>query len=109
MPMFSTKNSANNGDYYTGMTPGQGIYKGVSAVDDLTKDFGDPTEGLLAQALSYISTGKYITRSVQTQSLATSSKNVLSADQKRTMEQRFTRSKVKGLMLKTPSVFKKKK
>jgi carboxyl-terminal processing protease len=109
MPMFSTKNSANNGDYYTGMTPGQGIYKGVSATDDLTKDFGDPTEGLLSQALSFISTGKYITRSVQTQSLATSSKNVLSADQKRAMEQKFTRSKVKGLMLKTPSVFKKKK
>jgi C-terminal processing protease CtpA/Prc len=108
MPMFSTRNSANNGDYYTGMTPGQGIYKGVSAVDDLTKDFGDPTEGLLAQALSYISTGKYKTGSVTTQSLATSSKNVLSADQKRAMEQRFTRSKVKGLMLKTPSVFKKK-
>ncbi|XHR92776.1 hypothetical protein ACFJIV_20865 [Mucilaginibacter sp. UC70_90] len=63
---------------------------------------------MLAQALSYISTGKYITRSVQTQSLASSSKNVLSADQKREMEHRFNPSKVKGLMLKTPSVFKKK-
>lgn len=40
MPMFSTRNSANKGDYYSGMTPGSTTYDGFAASDDLTKTLG---------------------------------------------------------------------
>lgn len=109
MPMFSTKNAGGNGDYYDGMLPGSGVYKGKLADDDLTKDFGDPTEGLVSQALYYVANGKYKTAAIQTQSFASSSKSVMTTEQKRTMVQKFDQSKIKGLMLKTPAVFKKKK
>lgn len=59
VPEFETKNSANQGGYYTGMTPGSTDYPGKLDADDLTKDFGDPTEGLLAHALNYVTTGNY--------------------------------------------------
>ncbi|AYL96654.1 S41 family peptidase [Mucilaginibacter celer] len=108
MPMFSTKNASGNGDYYDGMAPGSGVYKGKLADDDLTKDFGDPTENLVSQALYYIANGKYKTTSTQTQSFASSSKSIMTTEQKRAMVQKFNQSKIKGLMLKTPAVFKKK-
>lgn len=109
MPMFSTKNASGNGDYYDGMTPGSDAYKGKIATDDLTKDFGDPDEGLVSQALYFVDNGKYKTASIQTQSFASSSKSVMTTEQKRAMAQKFDQSKIKGLMLKTPAVFKKKK
>jgi C-terminal processing protease CtpA/Prc len=109
MPMFSTKNASGNGDYYDGMLPGSGVYKGKLADDDLSKDFGDPTENLVSQALYYIANGKYKTTSTQTQSFASSSKSLMTTEQKRVMVQKFNQSKIKGLMLKTPAVFKKKK
>ena len=59
MPEFETKNAAGQGGYYTGMTPGTADYQGVLDNDDLTKDFGDPTEGLLAHAINYVKTGIY--------------------------------------------------
>ena len=59
IPEFSTKNSAAQGDYYAGMTPGSATYPGVTDYDDVTKDFGDATEGLLAHALNYVKTGTY--------------------------------------------------
>ncbi len=58
-PEFSTKNSAGQGDYYDGFTPGNAGYQGVNDYDDPTKDFGDPTEGLLAHILNYVKTGNY--------------------------------------------------
>lgn len=109
MPMFATRNASNNGDYYDGMTPGTGVYKGKIADDDLTKDFGDPTENLVSQALYYIANGKYKTTSTQIQSLASSSTSLMTTEQKRTMAQKFDQSKIKGLMLKTPAEFKKRK
>lgn len=59
VPEFETKNSAGQGGYYTGMAPGTADYQGVNDADDLTKDFGDPTEKLLAHALNYVKTGIY--------------------------------------------------
>jgi len=47
IPQFQTKNQLNQGDYFMGMT----VDKDVA--DDLTKDFGDPSEKMLAQALYY--------------------------------------------------------
>lgn len=70
IPEFSTKNSAGQGDYYGGFTPGSSSYPGVQDYDDVTKDFGDPTEGLLAHALNYVKTGTYSIRGTTIQSLA---------------------------------------
>lgn len=59
VPQFVTKNSAGQGDYYDGMLPGSAGYPGIMDYDDVTKDFGDPTEGLLARALNYVKSGNY--------------------------------------------------
>jgi len=53
IPQFQTKNQLNQGDYFSGMT----VDKDVS--DDITKDFGDVSEKMLAQALYYSSTGNF--------------------------------------------------
>jgi carboxyl-terminal processing protease len=58
-PEFSVQNSANQGGYYAGFAPGGTGYPGVLDNDDLTKNFGDPTEGLLADVLNYANTGSY--------------------------------------------------
>jgi carboxyl-terminal processing protease len=70
IPEFETKNSASQGDYYTGMVPGSADYPGIADYDDVTKDFGDPTEGLLAHALNYVKTGTYAVTTPQVQSLS---------------------------------------
>ena len=59
VPQFVTKNSAGQGDYFDGMLPGSINYPGVMDYDDVTKEFGDPTEGLLARALNYVKNGNY--------------------------------------------------
>jgi carboxyl-terminal processing protease len=58
-PEFSVQNSANQGGYYAGFDPATTGYPGVNDFDDLTKDFGDPTEGLLAHILTDVNTGSY--------------------------------------------------
>lgn len=58
-PEFSVENSAGQGGYYAGFTPGASGYPGVNDYDDLTKNWGDPTEGLLSDVLSYVNTGTY--------------------------------------------------
>ena len=67
IPEFSTLNSAGQGDYYSGMTPGSSTYPGIADFDDVTKDFGDPTEGLLAHALHYVKLGTYTVDNPSTQ------------------------------------------
>jgi len=79
IPEFSTLNSANQGNYYPGMTPGSSDYPGYAASDDVSKDFGDPTEALLAHALSYDNVGTYAVQGEQI--LSTSDLNTLSAQQ----------------------------
>lgn len=69
IPEFSTQNSAGQGGYYGGFTPGTSDYPGFSDYDDVTKDFGDPTEGLLAHALNYVKTGTYAVKAQSIQSL----------------------------------------
>ncbi|GAB2981936.1 S41 family peptidase [Mucilaginibacter puniceus] len=59
VPQFVTKNSAGQGDYFDGMLPGSINYPGIMDYDDVTKEFGDPTEGLLAHALNFVKTGNY--------------------------------------------------
>ncbi|MBV8389347.1 MAG: hypothetical protein JO080_06075 [Mucilaginibacter sp.] len=68
-PEFYTQNSAGQGGYYSGFTPGTSTYPGVADYDDVTKDFGDPTEVLLAHALHYVQTGTYAVKTQSIQSL----------------------------------------
>jgi len=58
-PEFSVQNSAGQGSYYAGFTPGGSGYPGVNDNDDLTKDWGDPKEQLLSDILNYVGTGSY--------------------------------------------------
>lgn len=69
-PEFSVANSAGTTDYYQGFTPGQASTPGYLANDDITKDFGDTSEGLLASIINYVGTGSYTTAA--TNSLAAS-------------------------------------
>jgi C-terminal processing protease CtpA/Prc len=71
IPEFYTQNSAGQGGYYTGMTPGSADYPGVLDSDDVTKDFGDPTEGLLAHALHHAQTGSFAVAGSAQRSLTT--------------------------------------
>jgi carboxyl-terminal processing protease len=70
IPEFETKNSLDKGGYYTGMLPSTTAYPGVEDYDDVTKDFGDPTEGLLAHAISYVKTGTFSVNKTRIQSLS---------------------------------------
>ncbi len=54
---FKTVNSLGAGDYYDGFKPD------FPEADDLTKNFGDPTEKCLKTALDYIKTGIVTTNS----------------------------------------------
>lgn len=53
VPQFETKNQKNIGGYYTGLAVDKEVF------DDVTKDFGDPKEALLAAALSYSENGVF--------------------------------------------------
>lgn len=70
IPQFETKNSAGNGGYYLGMTPGSTKYPGRLEGDDVTRDFGDPDETLLADAIRYASYGSFSLKQQQVQSLS---------------------------------------
>jgi carboxyl-terminal processing protease len=85
-PQLYVENSANQGDYYSGMAPGSSTYPGELAQDDITKDFGDSTEMLLAHALNYVSTGTYAIKGPQIQSL---SKSTLTLHQARVMSSKI--------------------
>jgi carboxyl-terminal processing protease len=54
IPQFETKNSKNEGGYFDGMAVDKDDY------DDVSKDFGDPSERLLANALSYAEKGAFL-------------------------------------------------
>ncbi|MDP9046784.1 MAG: S41 family peptidase, partial [Bacteroidota bacterium] len=86
-PEFSTKNSAGQGDYYDGFNPGTTGYPGVNDFDDPTKDFGDPTEGLLAHALHYVTVGTYAVNSPGSQGIPAPGKALsLQASRQMTLE-----------------------
>jgi hypothetical protein len=54
IPQFETKNSKNEGGYFDGMAVDKTDF------DDVSKNFGDPTERLLANALSYADHGAFL-------------------------------------------------
>jgi len=74
-PEFSVENSAGQGGYYQGFNPGATGYPGYFAYDDLSKNWGDPTEGLFAAALSDVTTGTYSVPNKVVQSLSESERS----------------------------------
>ncbi|OKS86343.1 S41 family peptidase [Mucilaginibacter polytrichastri] len=99
IPEFETKNSAGQGGYYTGMVPASTDYPGYNATDDVTKDFGDVTESLLAATLNYIGNGAYKTSTdIAVQSLRA---NTLSIEQQSTLSITMDKDKFKGMLYRT--------
>ncbi|NEU09440.1 hypothetical protein GZH53_14035 [Flavihumibacter sp. R14] len=54
IPQFETKNSLNQGGYFDGIAVDKDDF------DDIGKDFGDPQERLLANALSFAEKGSFL-------------------------------------------------
>lgn len=98
VPEFETKNSATQGGYYAGMTPGSATYPGVAATDDVTHDFGDVNEALLAKAIAYVKNGTYTTSSPTILSI-NASKNQLSQDAIDKVSHDFSRGQVKEMII----------
>ena len=96
-PQFSVENSASQGSYYSGMAPGSSTYPGILAGDDVTKNFGDSTEMLLAHALNYVQNGTYSIISPKIQSFAQSQK--LSIYQQKAMNRKLLVNKFRGMVL----------
>ncbi|RYE22605.1 MAG: hypothetical protein EOP42_24215, partial [Sphingobacteriaceae bacterium] len=93
-PEFETKNSANAGGYYAGMTPGSATYPGVDANDDVTHDFGDVNEAMLARAISYTTKGTYsVSPAITTQSIGKGKQ--LSEEQLNSIVHDFSKNEVK--------------
>lgn len=90
IPQFETKNSRDEGGYYDGMTPDYVIN------DDVTKDFGDPEEALLAAALNYSEKGTFsLARSANKISSLGSS---MSAVEERRLTNELDRNRFKGMI-----------
>lgn len=104
IPEFETKNADLKGGYYTGMTPGSTEYAGVKDFDDVTKEFGDPTEGLLAHALTYVKTGTFTTSGPAIQSLA---RKTFSVDESSAAGLMLDKDKFKGMIYNKPLKLKK--
>jgi len=96
IPEFETKNSAGQGGYYAGMVPGTADYPGVNDADDLSKDFGDPTEGLLAHALNYVNNGTFGTSKLQVESTGG---NALALHQTETLNTKFDARTFNGMVV----------
>jgi carboxyl-terminal processing protease len=104
IPEFENKNSAGQGGFYSGMRPGSNDYPGFNASDDVTKDFGDPTEELLEHALNYVKTGVYTVTGKQIQSVKT---KTMSADQLSEAAMQLDNDKFKGAIYNKPLNLKK--
>ena len=100
-PEFETKNSNGQGGYYTGMVPGSTDYPGKTTYDDVTKDFGDTSEGMLATALSYLRLGTFSAGALKTESVGTAS---LLSDELKQANQHMDKANFKGMLYQNPMV-----
>lgn len=96
IPEFETKNSAGQGGYYAGMTPGTGSYPGIKDYDDVTKEFGDTTETLLHHALTYVRKGTYAVTNQKIQGL--NARRTFSIDQANNAAIVLDGNKFKGMV-----------
>jgi carboxyl-terminal processing protease len=86
------------------MTPGSTEYPGAKDFDDVTKEFGDPTEGLLAHALTYVKTGTFTITGPAIQSLA---RKTFSVDESSAAGLMLDKDKFKGMIYNKPLKLKK--
>jgi len=107
-PEFYTQNSAGQGGYYSGFTPGSSssTYPGVLDNDDVTKDFGDPTEGLLAHAIKYVKTGTYSVQTPVIQSLR-SGQRMLSVQEQNSLGVKLEGRQFNGMIFKNKDRYKR--
>jgi hypothetical protein len=89
VPQFETKNQKNEGGYYNGMAVD------YSVSDDVTKDFGDPTERLLAAALSYSEKGTFSISNIPSKIASVSG---MSAFETERLNEVFDRNVFKGMI-----------
>lgn len=89
IPQFETKNQKNEGGYYSGMAVD------FSVSDDVTKDFGDPTEKLLAAALSYSEKGTFAVSNIPSKIASVSGMSVFEAER---LNEAFDRNIFKGMV-----------
>lgn len=66
VPQFETKNQAGVGGYYDGLSVDK------DDADDVTKEFGDPTERLLSYALNYSANGVFAVTNPKNPTIASS-------------------------------------
>lgn len=94
IPQFETKNKNNQGEYYQGMPVDQEDY------DDVTKEFGDPTERYLAYALAHAQFGAFPKVSIAKLSSTTTKGIVrMSREESAKVTQALERSEFKGMVL----------
>lgn len=103
VPEFETKNSKGQGGYYAGMTPGSADYPGFLAADDVSKDFGDPQEGLLGSIISYVTKGNYAVNKVRVESL---NARALSADEQDEIDRKLNNREFNGMIKHYPGTKK---
>jgi len=103
IPEFETQNSAGQGGYYAGMTPGTADYPGKEDYDDVTKEFGDTTETLLHYALNYVKKGNYAVNTPKVQGL--NAQKTFSIDQANSAAIALDSKKFRGMVY---DKFKKK-
>ncbi|MFD2871663.1 S41 family peptidase [Mucilaginibacter ximonensis] len=105
IPEFETQNSAGQGGYYSGMTPGAAGYPGVKDYDDPTKEFGDTTEVLLHHAVNFLKKGTYTVTAPKVQGLNV--QRTLSIDQSNAAALALESKKFKGMVYDKSFVKKK--
>ena len=95
IPEFETKNKLGVGGYYSGLTVDK------QSAEDLTKAWGDETETLLANALSYAKNGTFITTAAKTASLSTTTTAVpkLSVAELRALDEKLDPTGFKGMVM----------
>ncbi|MFA6945041.1 MAG: S41 family peptidase [Pedobacter sp.] len=89
VPQFETKNQKNEGAYYSGMAVD------YTVSDDVTRDFGDPAEKLLAAALSYSEKGTFAFSTIPNTISSLSGMSVFEAER---LNEVFDRNKFKGMI-----------
>jgi C-terminal processing protease CtpA/Prc len=99
VPQFETKNQKNEGGYYSGLSVDKDLF------DDVTKDFGDPNESLLAAALSYSDKGVF---SFSSKGNTISSIAPISSNQEKFLNENLTdKDKFDGMIYDKPLKLKK--
>lgn len=98
IPQFETRNQKSYGAYYDGMVVDKSI------ADDVTKDFGDEKEALLAAALAYSEKGFF---AVSTKGNTLSSISGMPVTEEKGLNEVLERNKFNGMIDDRPRKFKK--